>query len=151
MPGNKRRSRNGSSTSSSSSSAAAAAQASLKSSNSFTKFFTNFNGFANGGSYNGYHHPHHPTIAANHHPVNSNTGNSINGTTAAATVNGDGGSGSSSTNSNSNTNIGGSQFTAKQQQQLDRNAFLLTLTKEQLKIECRKRGQKTNGTKTELV
>lgn len=28
---------------------------------------------------------------------------------------------------------------------------LLSLTKEQLKIECRKRGQKTSGTKTELV
>lgn len=28
---------------------------------------------------------------------------------------------------------------------------LLSLTKEQLKLECRKRGQKTTGTKTELV
>lgn len=46
---------------------------------------------------------------------------------------------------------GGLNITAKQQQQLDRNAFLLTLTKDQLKIECRKRGQKTTGTKTELV
>lgn len=42
-------------------------------------------------------------------------------------------------------------FTPKQQQQLDRNAFLLTLTKDQLKVECRKRGQKTTGTKTDLV
>lgn len=149
MPGNKRRSRNGSSSASSS---AAAAQATLKSSNSLTKFFTNFNGFANGSSYNGYHH--HPTIAANHHQINSNTNNSIN----AAAVNGDsgggggGGNSSTSTSTNSSNNIvGGTIFTAKQQQQLDRNAFLLTLTKDQLKVECRKRGQKTNGTKTELV
>lgn len=28
---------------------------------------------------------------------------------------------------------------------------LQTLTKEQLKVECRKRGQKTSGTKNELV
>lgn len=42
-------------------------------------------------------------------------------------------------------------FTLKQQQQLDRNAFLLTLTKDQLKVECRKRGQKSTGTKAELV
>lgn len=28
---------------------------------------------------------------------------------------------------------------------------LLTMTKEQLKIECRKRGQKCTGTKAELV
>lgn len=59
---------------------------------------------------------------------------------------------STSTSTNSSNNIvGGTIFTAKQQQQLDRNAFLLTLTKDQLKVECRKRGQKTNGTKTELV
>lgn len=149
MPGNKRRSRNGSSStaSSSSSAAAAAAHASLKSANSLTKFFTNFNGFANGSSYNGYHHPHHPTIAANHQ-INSNTGNNIHG---AAAVNGDSGTGSGIGGSSNTTNIGGTIFTAKQQQQLDRNAFLLTLTKEQLKVECRKRGQKTNGTKTELV
>lgn len=43
------------------------------------------------------------------------------------------------------------QLTLKQQQQLDRNAYLSTLTKYQLQIECRKRGQKTNGTKAELV
>lgn len=143
MPANKRRSRNGSSSSSSSAAAAASAQATLKSTNSLAKFFTNFNGFAN-GSYNGYH----PTIAPNHHPINSGGA----GITAAAArsnlVNGDGGGNCSTTAS---TNIGGTIFTAKQQQQLDRNAFLLTLTKEQLKVECRKRGQKTNGTKTELV
>lgn len=44
-----------------------------------------------------------------------------------------------------------STFTLKQQHQLERNAYLLTLTKDQLKAECRKRGQKSNGTKTELV
>lgn len=32
-----------------------------------------------------------------------------------------------------------------------RNAYLLTLTKEQLRAECRKRGQKTTGNRTELV
>lgn len=42
-------------------------------------------------------------------------------------------------------------FTPKQQQQLDRNAFLLTLTKDQLKVECRKRGKKSTGTTSELV
>lgn len=45
----------------------------------------------------------------------------------------------------------GSALTLKEQQQLDRNAYLSTLTKEQLKIECRKRGQKNTGTKAELV
>lgn len=52
---------------------------------------------------------------------------------------------------NGNIGAGNITFTPKQQQQLDRNAFLLTLTKDQLKVECRKRGQKTTGTKTELV
>lgn len=45
----------------------------------------------------------------------------------------------------------GSALTLKEQQQLDRNAYLSTLTKDQLKIECRKRGQKNTGTKAELV
>lgn len=40
---------------------------------------------------------------------------------------------------------------SKQQQQLDRNNYLSSLTKDQLKVECRKRGQKTTGNKTELV
>ena len=42
----------------------------------------------------------------------------------------------------------------RQQQQHDRFKGpddLHALTKEQLKLECRKRGQKTTGTKTELV
>lgn len=42
-------------------------------------------------------------------------------------------------------------LTAKQKQQLQRNEFLESLTKEQLKIEAKRRGQKTAGTKTELV
>lgn len=42
-------------------------------------------------------------------------------------------------------------LTAKQKQQLQRNEFLEHLTKEQLKIEAKRRGQKTAGTKTELV
>lgn len=129
MPANKRRSRgNGNSSISSSSSSlstSAAAQANLKSSNSITKIFTNLNGFANGSNFNGYH-----PIVVNHQVNHSNS-----------TI---------ITNGNSGTNVT-STFTAKQQQQLDRNAFLLTLTKEQLKVECRKRGQKTTGTKTELV
>lgn len=40
---------------------------------------------------------------------------------------------------------------SKEQQQLDRNNYLSALTKDQLKVECRKRGQKTSGNKTELV
>lgn len=136
MPANKRRSRNGSSSSSS----APPTQTSLKSPNSLTKFFTNFNGFANGGSYNGYHH--HPTIAANHQ---------INSTASISPAAGRSHLASGVVTVNGDSNASGSIFTAKQQQQLDRNAFLLTLTKDQLKVECRKRGQKTNGTKTELV
>jgi hypothetical protein len=42
-------------------------------------------------------------------------------------------------------------LTAKQKQQIQRNEFLESLTKEQLKIEAKRRGQKTAGTKTELV
>jgi hypothetical protein len=42
-------------------------------------------------------------------------------------------------------------LTAKQKQQLQRNEYLEQLTKEQLKIEAKRRGQKTSGTKTELV
>jgi len=45
----------------------------------------------------------------------------------------------------------GDGLTAKQQQQLERNAFLDTQTKDQLKQECRRRGQKTTGNKIELV
>lgn len=42
-------------------------------------------------------------------------------------------------------------LTVKQQQQLERNNYLTSLTKDQLKVECRKRGQKINGNKTDLV
>lgn len=42
-------------------------------------------------------------------------------------------------------------LTAKQKQQLQRNEYLESLTKEQLKIEAKRRAQKTAGTKTELV
>jgi len=42
-------------------------------------------------------------------------------------------------------------LTAKQKQQVQRNEFLESLTKEQLKIEAKRRGQKTTGTKSELV
>lgn len=127
MPANKRRSRNGNGNSIS-------AQANLKQpTNSITNFFNNINGFANGSNYNGYHHP---TIV--NHQVNPSV--QLNPTVATVTAIG--------ANTNGSTL---STFTAKQQQQLDRNAFLLTLTKDQLKVECRKRGQKTTGTKTELV
>lgn len=50
-----------------------------------------------------------------------------------------------------NNNLGNNKLTTKEQQQLDRNLFLSGLTKDQLKIECRKRGQKITGTKNELV
>jgi hypothetical protein len=39
----------------------------------------------------------------------------------------------------------------KQRQHLQRNEYLESLTKEQLKIEAKRRGHKTTGTKTELV
>lgn len=42
-------------------------------------------------------------------------------------------------------------LTAKQKQQIQRNEFLESLTKEQLKSEAKRRGQKTSGTKSELV
>lgn len=42
-------------------------------------------------------------------------------------------------------------LTVRQKQQLQRNEFLEGLTKEQLKIEAKRRGQKTSGTKSELV
>lgn len=42
-------------------------------------------------------------------------------------------------------------MTTKQKQQLQRNEYLESLTKEQLKIEAKRRGQKTLGTKSELV
>lgn len=42
-------------------------------------------------------------------------------------------------------------LTAKQKQHIQRNQYLESLTKEQLKIEAKRRGQKTAGTKTELV
>lgn len=42
-------------------------------------------------------------------------------------------------------------LTSKQKQQLQRNEYLESLTKEQLKIEAKRRGQKTLGTKSELV
>lgn len=98
------------------------APATLKSSNPITKIFNNINGLTNGGNYNGYY------------PVNHQVNPTIHST---VTANG--------------PTTGTLNFTAKQQQQLDRNAFLLTLTKDQLKVECRKRGQKSTGTKTELV
>lgn len=42
-------------------------------------------------------------------------------------------------------------LTPKQKQQIQRNEYLESLTKEQLKIEAKRRGQKTAGRKTELV
>jgi hypothetical protein len=42
-------------------------------------------------------------------------------------------------------------LTPKQRQQVQRNEYLESLTKEQLKIEAKRRGQKTAGTKSELV
>lgn len=58
---------------------------------------------------------------------------------------------------NGDANDNGQQFdefevlTAKQKQQLQRNEYLDSLSKEQLKIEAKRRGQKTSGTKSELV
>lgn len=58
-------------------------------------------------------------------------------------------SGTNSNNSSINTNDNNSLIL--KQQQLDRKAYLGALTKSQLKIECRKRGSKTTGNKTNLV
>lgn len=56
-----------------------------------------------------------------------------------------------SNTTNGRNNGTGILLTAKQQHQLQRNAYLSTLNKDQLKLECRKRGQKTSGTKLDLV
>lgn len=106
--------------------------------NSLQKFTIANNVNGNGTTtHNGYHH----TIDEHQYKVLSTD---LNGT------NGGGGVGGAYANCNGGI-ISSIIFTPKQQQQLDRNAFLLTLTKDQLKLECRKRGQKTTGTKTELV
>lgn len=58
----------------------------------------------------------------------------------------------SGTNSNNNSiNTNDNNNLILKQQQLDRNLYLGGLTKSQLKIECRKRGSKTTGNKTNLV
>lgn len=100
---------------------------------------------------------------------------SITSSNNQSSPNTNGSSGGNFNNTNCNTNSGGSislahtngsivhnnhktssngtgiLLTAKQQHQLQRNAYLSTLNKEQLKLECRKRGQKTSGTKLDLV
>lgn len=121
MPANKRRQRH------SNGNTSTTPTINLKSStNSITNYSNNLNGFVvNGNNHNGYHHL---TNNSDHHQIKSQ------GYSSGATI-----------------LNGGINITPKQQQQLDRNAFLLTLTKDQLKLECRKRGQKTTGTKTELV
>lgn len=106
---------------------------------------------------------------ANSAKVNHSVSN--NNQSSSATING---GGSASDNHNNDTNSGflhtngsivnntsttnghnnndtGIVLTAKQQHQLQRNAYLSTLNKDQLKLECRKRGQKTSGTKLDLV
>lgn len=57
----------------------------------------------------------------------------------------------STTTSSSSSSLNASPLTVKQKQQLERNAFLSSLTKDQLKVECRKRGQRIAGNKTDLV
>lgn len=105
---------------------------------------------------------------ANSAKVNHSVSN--NNQSSSATINGGGSAGD---NHNNDTNSGflhtngsivnnksttnghnydtGIVLTAKQQHQLQRNAYLSTLNKDQLKLECRKRGQKTSGTKLDLV
>lgn len=100
----------------------------------------------------------------NHHTGVTSSNNNNNNQSSTSTING--GSGSDfATNLNSHTNgtdvkhsggytnhgSGNIILTAKQQHQLQRNAYLSTLNKDQLKLECRKRGQKTSGTKLDLV
>ena len=98
---------------------------------------------------NGTNHIIKPLIS-----LNNNNSNNI----AAAEKNNSSSSGFASITGTSNLNaVNGNgllhqqQTITKQQQQLNRNNYLSSLTKDQLKFECRKRGQKTSGTKTELV
>lgn len=63
-----------------------------------------------------------------------------------AEANGDGGLSSAVSVSSADQ-----QLTLKQQQQLEKNELLIGQTKEQLRRECRKRGQKNSGSKAELV
>lgn len=138
MPANKRRSRHGTNNTSSSSSTPSA---NFFKTNSLPSSAT----VANGSNHINHHHLNHNNISLKQTSAvlpTVNGGRMVNdgvtgiGTIAAAFT---------------AVTAVPSTFTLKQQQQLDRNAYLLTLTKDQLKVECRKRGQKSTGTKAELV
>lgn len=141
MPANKRRSRHGTNTTSSS-----ASSTNFFKSNSLPSSAS----IANGGTNHINHHLNHN--------ISLKSTTSVLSTVNGARVVGDGVTGIGTVASSANANAAvtaiaavPSTFTLKQQQQLDRNAYLLTLTKDQLKVECRKRGQKSTGTKAELV
>lgn len=137
MPANKRRSRHGSNTTSSSASSA---------------IFLKSNSLPSAAIGNGTNHVNqHPN-----HNIALKSSSSVLPTLSGAHVVGDGVTGigtvaKATVNAAAIVATVPSTFTLKQQQQLDRNAYLLTLTKDQLKVECRKRGQKSTGTKAELV
>lgn len=132
MPANKRRSRHGSNTPSSSASSA---------------IFLKSNSLPSAAIVIGSNHVnHHPN-----HNIALKSSSSVLPTLNGARVVGDGVTGIGTVVVAAAVATVPSTFTLKQQQQLDRNAYLLTLTKDQLKVECRKRGQKSTGTKAELV
>lgn len=90
-----------------------------------------------------------PTINGDSGGNFNNTYSNINfgGSTSPTHTNGSLVNNNQRTSSNGTGNV----LTAKQHHQLQRNAYLSTLNKDQLKLECRKRGQKTSGTKLDLV
>lgn len=132
MPATKRRSRHGTNTPSSSAS-----------SNLFKSHSLPSATVANGTNHLNHHLNHNIAFKSSASVLST-----VNG--AAARVAGDGVTGCGAVAVTAAATVS-STFTLKQQQQLDRNAYLLTLTKDQLKVECRKRGQKSTGTKAELV
>lgn len=125
MPTNKRRARHGYNSTTTATTSPSSLQNAIKANG--IAYNNNLN-HTNNNDINHHHHHHHLNKIGN--------GITTTGTATATTAVGTGPI---------------SQLTLKQQQQLDRNAYLSTLTKYQLQIECRKRGQKTNGTKAELV
>lgn len=132
MPANKRRSRHGINTPTSSSASSA--------------IFFKSNSLPSTTIANGTNHINHHL----NHNIPLKSSSSVLPTVNGGRVVGDGVMGIGTVAATAAT-IVPSTFTLKQQQQLDRNAYLLTLTKDQLKVECRKRGQKSTGTKAELV
>lgn len=81
-----------------------------------------------------------PTVANDHNSATAFYRAEANGVTSGT-----------SSSSDLVSSVDQQSLTQKQQQQLDKNEWLIGQTKEQLRRECRKRGQKNSGNKTELV